>query len=113
MVYYGNLPVSLLSLYQAITGGIDWEAMTTPLIGEISALPGLVFVLYVAFTTMAVLNTVAGVFVESALVQAKRDKEMLMENTAYELFCRLDLDQSGTIEWCEFEKQMKKPELQP
>merc|ERR1719313_1458146 len=68
--YYGTLSRTLLSLFEAISGGIDWDTLVTPLIQEIHPIMGLIFSFYIAFAVLAMLNVVTGVFVEAALAHA-------------------------------------------
>lgn len=55
----------LLSLFQAITGGIDWENVADPLM-MIHPIMGFLFAAYIAFAVLCVLNVVTGVFVQHA-----------------------------------------------
>ncbi|CAJ1444361.1 unnamed protein product [Effrenium voratum] len=50
--YYGSLPRAVLSLYQAMTGGVDWNDLSKPL-ETISPVMQLVFALYIAFAAAA------------------------------------------------------------
>ncbi|CAE7707619.1 Scn11a [Symbiodinium pilosum] len=124
--YYGSLPEALVSLFQGITGGIDWNDLLEPLEEQISPWLAVVFVLYIAFAVLAMMNVVTGIFVESALQSTRADEEKevraqlddmfkSLENPemkrcfeslgfdmaeAYGLFNLLDTDQSGEID-CE------------
>lgn len=55
-----------MALFQTITGGLEWRELVTPLMRHISPGLGVVFVLYVTFTSLALMNVVTGVFVETA-----------------------------------------------
>merc|ERR1712014_558614 len=57
------------------------------------------------------LNVITGVFVESALLTAKTDKDLFMVNHVRNLFRTVDIDQSGSICWAEFEKALASPEM--
>merc|ERR1711972_241132 len=71
---------------QSITGGIDWQAAVEPLMETLSPWYALIFSFYIAFSVLAVLNVVTGVFVESALLSAKSDQDFFMINNVRELF---------------------------
>ena len=58
--YYGSLPEALVSLFQGITGGIDWNDLLEPLEEQISPWLAVVFVLYIAFAVLAMMNVVTG-----------------------------------------------------
>jgi len=69
-----SVATSFLILFQAITGGMDWGEVSSPLF-EVSADLGMIFLLYVFFSVLVLLNLVTGVFVDGALKLAKEDKE--------------------------------------
>merc|ERR1719326_2539993 len=62
--YYGSLARSMLTLFEAISGGVDWDELVVPLIDDISPFCAVLFVMYIAFCTLAMLNVVTGVFVD-------------------------------------------------
>jgi len=74
-LFYGSLLRSILSLYQAMSGGIDWDDLSKPLVDNVSPLLGFMFAIYIAFAVLAMMNVVTGVFVESALLRAKEDRD--------------------------------------
>lgn len=72
---FGSLSRAILSMYQAISGGLDWDNVAEPLMSKISVALGLVMACYVALAILALMNVVTGVFVESALQSAKDDRQ--------------------------------------
>lgn len=84
--FYGNLARSMLSLFQSISGGVDWDQLLYPLLTEISPLLGALFCLYIMFAVLAMMNVVTGIFVDSVLVSAKQDKDQFLLNNAREIF---------------------------
>lgn len=84
--YYGNLPRSMLSLFEAISGGLDWDTLLNPLITDISPLLGALFCFYVIFTTLSMMNVVTGIFVDSVLTSAKNEKDAFLLSNATEIF---------------------------
>lgn len=110
--YYGSLILSILSLFQSISGGIDWKDLTSPLINQISPLTGFVFSLYIAFAVLALLNVVTGVFVESAMKAAKEDHERNMISQVKRLFSSADIHNHGTVSWAEFANQLGNEDMQ-
>jgi len=109
--HYGSLGRSILSFFQAMSGGVDWEDMSDPIIDEISPFYGIIFSFYIAFVMFAVLNVVTGVFVESAVLSAREDKELYMVNQLRHLLKNMDSDLSGTITWDEFRKELTNPQM--
>jgi len=108
--YYGSLLRSCLSLFQAISGGVDWDNALHPLIQEVSVLIAPVFTFYIAFAILAMLNVVTGVFVESALQSTSQDKEENLMNHLQEFFFEMDLDKDGLISLYEFDRLLANPE---
>lgn len=86
--------------------------MTDPLLYDLQSpiVGALVLVMYVAFTLLALMNVVTGVFVESALLRAKEDKELYVMTKAHDLFRRLGLD--GDISWCDLEALLDNKDMQ-
>merc|ERR1740121_2884201 len=77
--YYGSLDATLFSLYQAVTGGVDWGNMTDPLL-ELHPLLCIFFAAYIAIAVLCVLNMITGLFVENAKRLSQRDEtQFLME----------------------------------
>jgi len=99
--YYGSLDRSMLSLYQAVSGGVDWGDMLTPL-SDISFAFGYLFIVYIAFTVFALMNIVGGYFVQSALESSKNEKHNYMIHLVTELLYDLDEDETGRISWEDF-----------
>lgn len=46
--YFGNLPLSMLSLFMSIAGGVSWEEVLKPLL-HVSSLWALCFIFYICF----------------------------------------------------------------
>lgn len=111
IAYWNSLGRSALTLFGAISGGIDWDMAIGPLMTHISLAMGPIFCLYIAFAVLALMNVVTGVFVENAIESANRDKERYLIETARDLF-HTALSSTGVISWVEFEKQLESPELQ-
>lgn len=44
--FFGSVPASMLSLFQGMTGGLDWENMVTPILTEVSVAAGILLVLF-------------------------------------------------------------------
>eukprot|EP00443_Scrippsiella_acuminata_P101835 CAMPEP_0115603630 /NCGR_PEP_ID=MMETSP0272-20121206/16523_1 /TAXON_ID=71861 /ORGANISM="Scrippsiella trochoidea, Strain CCMP3099" /LENGTH=487 /DNA_ID=CAMNT_0003039151 /DNA_START=174 /DNA_END=1634 /DNA_ORIENTATION=+ len=108
--HYGTLILTILVLFEAVTGGVDWQNVLDPLMHEISPWLGVLFTFYIAFVLLAMMNVVTGVFTETALLSAKKDKDIYMA-IMFD-FHSLDLDESGMITWNEIEAQMNTTEFQ-
>mmetsp|Transcript_71155 Transcript_71155/g.180147 ORF Transcript_71155/g.180147 Transcript_71155/m.180147 type:complete len:312 (-) Transcript_71155:118-1053(-) len=84
--FYGNLARSMLSLFQAMSGGVDWNDLSHPLVDNISPVQGVVFSFYIAFTVLALTNVVTGIFVDGALKSAQREQDDIMVKNLCEMF---------------------------
>lgn len=111
-VYFGATITSCHSLFKAITGGVDWEVLATPLIGHISPLLGWIFVVYVAFAMLVLLNLVTGVFVDGAIRLSKMDKQRELLKRVKRVFKHTDVDDSGSITQDEFDREFYNKDLQ-
>lgn len=109
---YGSLWQSILSLFQAMSGGVDWEDLSTPLIDNISPILGIVFTAYMAFAVLAMMNVVTAVFIESALLRAKEDKESELGYHMRNMMSKVDTDCSGMISWQAFQYLMSDAKMQ-
>eukprot|EP00931_Biecheleriopsis_adriatica_P087960 TRINITY_DN62363_c0_g1_i1.p1 TRINITY_DN62363_c0_g1~~TRINITY_DN62363_c0_g1_i1.p1 ORF type:complete len:760 (+),score=143.25 TRINITY_DN62363_c0_g1_i1:40-2319(+) len=110
--HFGSLSVSILSLYQTITGGLNWADLSDPLISRISIFMGLVMAFYIAFAVLAILNIVTGVFVEAALKNAKDDHDEYMLTHLRELFDAAVCGDNGMLDWDHFESQLDTETMQ-
>jgi len=111
-LYYGSVPISVLSVFQSLTGGVDWNDIVRPLIDHISPWLGFCAVIYVAFALLAVMNIVTGTFVEISCSRAAEVKEICMVNQAKSFFELLDVDDDGRITITELESQLWQPAVQ-
>jgi ABC-type multidrug transport system fused ATPase/permease subunit len=91
--HYGSVQMATFTLYKVTTGGIDWiEAYDS--IAVIGTVCKCVFVLFIAFIQIAVLNIVTGLFVNTALSFAEPSKVELVESLRV-----LDGADGGTSSW--------------
>jgi len=112
---YGSLPGTFLTLFQCITGGIDWRDAVQPLMDDISVWVGPCFCVYIAFAVLAMLNVITGVFVESSLKSAKNDTDVFMISNVREAFknaCKQEDDGSQGVSWEAFQGQLDQPHMQ-
>jgi len=110
--YYGSVPRSLMSMFQALTGGVDWRDLLDPLLeheGLRWAAVGFVF--YLAFAILGVMNVVTGTFVQNAIERSEEVKEVNKVTQARKLFACLDLDASGSISFDELHGHLHSPEV--
>lgn len=109
--YFGSLGSSFLSLFECITGGVDWDTVLDPLRREISPLLVPVFCLYIAFAVLAMLNTITGVFVESSIRSARDQTDNFMLNTVREAFLSAGGSITGVMTMEGLETQLDTPHM--
>mmetsp|Transcript_16197 Transcript_16197/g.37243 ORF Transcript_16197/g.37243 Transcript_16197/m.37243 type:complete len:590 (-) Transcript_16197:162-1931(-) len=114
--HFGTLDRSIMSLYQAMSGGNDWGVYYESL-GKLPAQFRLSWIVYITFAIFAVVNIVTGVFVESALAANNSDRENVISEelefkkqylqTLQAIFEELDHDATGYITSEEFEHALQ------
>mmetsp|Transcript_7907 Transcript_7907/g.18521 ORF Transcript_7907/g.18521 Transcript_7907/m.18521 type:complete len:685 (+) Transcript_7907:75-2129(+) len=125
---WGNIALSIESLFMAITGGKDWwefsesfNPFDSEAADEVTIVYYLLFLLYIAFLSFAVLNTLTGIFVDASFDAAQNDHETVIQ-TALEMekanikdisrvFGLIDEDRNSVITFEEFEAKLSSPEV--
>lgn len=120
-LYWSSVPRSMLTLFEAIVGGISWDVALVPIF-DVGWPWVFLFIIYICFTFLAVLNVVTGVFCQSAIEGSQHDQEMLIQEkmknkTQYmdrvrQLFESIDEDGSGTITIQELEDHLNDAAMQ-
>jgi hypothetical protein len=110
--YFGTLARSVLSLFESLTGGVDWQNLVNPLIKDLGYFNAILFCFFICFSVFALLNVLTGVFVENSVAKAKQDSEDLVSYHAHKIFGHIDINSTGTLTWSEFEKQLENPYMQ-
>mmetsp|Transcript_29087 Transcript_29087/g.68554 ORF Transcript_29087/g.68554 Transcript_29087/m.68554 type:complete len:628 (+) Transcript_29087:36-1919(+) len=72
--YWSSVGEAMLTLFMAISGGIDWDDGLTPLRDIPIAMVALI--LYIIITVFTVVNVVTGVFCNTAIESAAADKDI-------------------------------------
>merc|ERR1712217_913911 len=112
--HFGSLSLTVYTLFKSISGGIDWGDAADPLL-TVSPVFGFLFVMYVAFVLLCVLNIITGVFVENANKIITHDEDNVIRETlearmrwigeVQALFAEADVDGNGTLAWPEFKEK--------
>eukprot|EP00747_Dinoflagellata_sp_TGD_P005029 gnl/TRDRNA2_/TRDRNA2_112694_c0_seq1.p1 gnl/TRDRNA2_/TRDRNA2_112694_c0~~gnl/TRDRNA2_/TRDRNA2_112694_c0_seq1.p1 ORF type:complete len:616 (-),score=123.17 gnl/TRDRNA2_/TRDRNA2_112694_c0_seq1:21-1868(-) len=107
--WFGTLPRSLFTLFQIMTLE-NWPNIARPA-QEQSVWLVIFFIVFIMFTNITLMNTVAGVVCENVLCIAAREEEVQKAEvekkrkdtckTLREAFAKLDLDRSGSLEFAE------------
>lgn len=119
-LYWGSVLVAMYTLFQSVSGGVSWRHPVVALT-KISYGLQIFFILFIFFTTFAVLNVVTGIFCNSAIETTRTDpdlaaaslfnvKKMYVERLK-KLFENMDADMSGFITIGEFERLLENDNL--
>jgi hypothetical protein len=116
LVNFGSVQVTMLSLFKVITGGDDWKHYYDQM-AHVGPMAATIYLLFIAFTNIALMNILTGLFVENAikLAEPDRDAVFLQKHKTHEksvselsaLIKGIDLDGDGCISDDEFTKQMR------
>jgi len=120
---YGDLLVSMLTLYMSITGGMDWSEAFEPLTqSDVGPMFASMFIVFLTFTTLAVMNVVTAIFCQSAIDGAANQRDVQMQKfeeqqemyskQLREVFQELDENASGDLTMDEFEIGIVKTKVQ-
>jgi len=75
---FGTLTLSMYTLLVSVFGGDDWIGYASAL-GSVHATYQVLFVIYILFTQLALLNVVTGIFVDSSMNAALNDKQLMIQ----------------------------------
>lgn len=116
--YYGSLSKTIYSLFQATLNGEDWGNLCSPL-WDVDRLAAWLMIGYVLFTMIAMMNIFTGVFVDNALQNARKQREVQLEeqlemqkiwlDQVREFFSAADTDGDGSITVNEIETLINDP----
>lgn len=114
--YFGSLSAAVMSLFMAMSGGVDWADILVslePLPIEYTVL----FVGFIVFSILALLNVVTAVFVNTAMQRSQNDRELVVSqemegkseliNIIQQVFVELDKDGNGCLRLEEFEAHIE------
>mmetsp|Transcript_60103 Transcript_60103/g.140013 ORF Transcript_60103/g.140013 Transcript_60103/m.140013 type:complete len:588 (-) Transcript_60103:138-1901(-) len=111
--FYGGLANSAYTLFTAITGGISWADVVSPLLLAGWTFKAL-FIVYVFFCVFSVLNIVTGVFVDGAIQRSAQERDLRLEKEKeqkkmyvtmlMDLLEEIDKEGTGTITRSELEE---------
>jgi hypothetical protein len=95
--YFGSMGRAILSLWQAMSGGLDWDSLAGPLFDNLSFLTGMAFACFIAFGVLALMNVVTGVFVQTALLSAREEEDTFMRSQVIALFHIADKEDKNAV----------------
>jgi len=114
--FFGTLTTGTTSLYMAMTGGVDWEEIWQALM-PMPLEYRVVFLAFITFGILALMNVITAVFVETAMQRSASDQDLRVQTevekkvdfvqSMQRVFEELDTNASGTLTLEEFERQME------
>lgn len=122
--HFGSLNNSVFTLYQVITGGMDWRDVTDPLMHNIGSYVGYIFAFYIAFAVICMINLFTGIFVQTALQHAEHEKQLETVNSLRDILTRKgdtsvrsehnggNAGNGGYVSASDFEAHLSDPEMQ-
>jgi len=119
-LYYADIPTTMLSLFMAVTGGVDWIDIYKPM-RSIHTGWGLCFLLYVFFVVLGVFNVFIGLFVEQALDSSQMDNDLILQadtdkakafmKDVKKMFKEIDTHEQGTVSVEQFMSSQRDPRI--
>lgn len=95
--WYGTVLDTMLSLFQALSDGVDWNDLVRPLFERVSLFAGFLALAWIVFASIVVMNVMAGIFVDSAIQHAQIVRDQASMEKAKQLFQGLDVGFGGTV----------------
>lgn len=116
--YFGGVLITMCTLFQAITGGVDWEQPAGSL-AKLSSAYVVAFYVYIALSMLVMLNIVSAIFIDSSLQRSKNDRDFIVQQELsgkrhfkeqmHDLFSKLDKEGTGKIYLRELRKYIEDP----
>jgi voltage-gated sodium channel len=104
--HFGSLGTTIYTLFHSMLNGISWYVLTDALM-HLHPTMFVLYLFYIAFTMLAVLNIITGVFVDNAVEAARTQREFLVQKEMElkekwceemrNLFLEMDEDCSGAV----------------
>eukprot|EP00931_Biecheleriopsis_adriatica_P102648 TRINITY_DN77592_c0_g1_i1.p1 TRINITY_DN77592_c0_g1~~TRINITY_DN77592_c0_g1_i1.p1 ORF type:complete len:618 (-),score=102.86 TRINITY_DN77592_c0_g1_i1:36-1850(-) len=114
--YWSSLPITMYTLFKAISEGMSWQDAAKPL-EEMGVFTLCVFLAFIAFSFFAMLNVVTGIFCQNAIEAASADREIAtnamiknrqgMVEGLKHTFKQIDADDSNDFNIAEFESALE------
>uniref|UniRef100_A0A7S4SS32 EF-hand domain-containing protein n=1 Tax=Alexandrium monilatum TaxID=311494 RepID=A0A7S4SS32_9DINO len=118
---FGTISATMQTMFMSITGGLSWVEVLDGL-SQIDGLYHIVYMFYVGFVQICVLNIVTGVFVDTVHQMYQPERSEMIEKEAAKrksilqkltsLLEEADSDGSGSITWEEFHEFTQDPHMQ-
>eukprot|EP00929_Paragymnodinium_shiwhaense_P109660 TRINITY_DN7613_c0_g2_i5.p1 TRINITY_DN7613_c0_g2~~TRINITY_DN7613_c0_g2_i5.p1 ORF type:complete len:557 (-),score=121.37 TRINITY_DN7613_c0_g2_i5:318-1988(-) len=101
-LYFGNLTTAMLTLYESVTGGLDWSLFMGIFLEEGNYILAFAYCSFIALCIFVLLNVLSAIFIGHALLGFHDDQDAMIVKDIDMLFLKGDLT-SGDITWDEFQ----------
>jgi len=118
--YWKSVDESMLTLFLAISGGMNWTEALEPL-RVVQGIAPYLLILYIIVSVFAVLNVVTGVFCNTAIESAQSDKDIaimkqmrkhdLQVQALRHIFKEIDHDKSSLVTLAELQEALSAKKL--
>jgi len=120
VAFFGTLDLTLVSLYKALLGGMDWGDLYDVMM-PLEWYLRIGFLCVICFNFIAMVNIVAAVFIRVAFVRSENDKQFQIQKelnakqayleTMGDIFKQLDEDGDGEISLNELQAHLESPDI--
>jgi hypothetical protein len=117
---YGSVPRTMLTLFMPVSGGMEWADASRPVV-QLNSYFMFIWIAYVAFMFIGLLNVLVGIFVDGAMNSVRCDSDQMARDEVETLnatvariervFRASDSDCSGCLDRQEFETLLSSPQL--
>lgn len=117
---YGSVPRTMLTLFMPVFGGMEWSEASRPVV-QLNSYFVIIWVAYVGFMFVGLLNVLVGIFVDGAMKSVRCDSDQMVRDEVEALnftvacieqvFRASDSDCSGCLDRQEFESLLNSPQL--
>jgi len=119
-LFFGSLFMAMLTLFMAISGGLDWWSICQLLL-PVGVVYVVVFLLFIAIMVLAVLNVINAIFVNDAVdatqhdldlrSQAEMSENKVMLRRLIHIFQDMEKDRRDQVNLDAFVRYMESPEM--
>jgi len=119
--WFGDVVTSILTLFKSATGGVSWQEVVVPLESAMWLWVAL-FIVYIAFVQLTVMNVVTSVFCQNAIEGAQIDKDLMVATVQSskeesvkqlrEIFENMVLDKDGLLTLVDLERAIEDDQVQ-
>uniref|UniRef100_A0A7S1F4Z2 EF-hand domain-containing protein n=1 Tax=Noctiluca scintillans TaxID=2966 RepID=A0A7S1F4Z2_NOCSC len=119
--HFANVPMCMLTLFLSFIGEVEFRDVILSLL-EVDTVYCVLYVMFLIFVTLAVMNVVNGIFISEAMELASQDREIRQRGELIRsrknlqmlstIFREMDPDDTGFIGKVDFEEQLQRPVVQ-